>query len=102
MAQVQHNEFTEIAFSEEAEEIIRRSFTPAQLQFLQNFRAAAARNILNIVFGAGEDQVRNIHEHAYQRGKIDLISELLSDVAASQQRALDDAGEDVQQPGASQ
>lgn len=90
MAQVQHNKFTEVAFTAEEEELIRRSFTATQLQFLQNFRAAAALTMVEITLGAGDDQVLNIQEHVYQRGKVDLISELLDDIAASQQRADDE------------
>lgn len=89
MAQVQHNEFTQIDFTEDEEELIRNSFSAAQLQFLQNFRAAAARTCLEITFEAGADLATGAREHAYQRGRIDVITELLSDVAASQQRVLD-------------
>lgn len=92
MAQVQHNKFTEIAFTAEEEELIRRSFTATQLQFLQNFRSAAAHVIVELTIGSGSaaEQSTSIQEHVYQRGKVDLISELLDDIAASQQRADDE------------
>lgn len=90
MAQVLPNKFTQIEFSAEEEDQIRCTFTATQLQFLQNFRAAAAASILDLTFGAGEDLAKATQEHAYQRGRIDVLTELIDDVAASQLRALED------------
>lgn len=90
MAQLLPNKFTQIAFTAEEEEEIRRTFTAPQLQFLQNFRAASATAILDLTFGAGEDLAKATQEHAYQRGRIDVLTELIDDVAATQLRALED------------
>lgn len=86
MAQVLHNDFTEIEFTEEEEREIGASFTERQLQLLQNFRARAAGEVLNLVFEAGPEQDKSIREHAYQRGRMDVVGEVISFVADARQR----------------
>lgn len=85
MAQLLPNEFTEIQLSEREELEAFASFTDMQLAVLRNFSAAAARQLLGLVFsGPGaEDAIR---EHAYHRGKVDLVSSILSNVGESRQQ----------------
>jgi hypothetical protein len=91
MAQVQPNEFTFIDFSLEEENAIIMSFTEAQLQFLQNFRSTAARNVISMEFDPSSDFLqKSIREQAYQRGRIDLVGDVFEAVSAARQAASQD------------
>jgi hypothetical protein len=86
MAQVQPNEFTFIDFQPEEEASVLLSFTEAQLQFLQNFRASAASNVITMEFDPSSDSIqKSIREHAYQRGRIDLVGDVFAAVSAARQ-----------------
>lgn len=85
MGQQLQNEFSEVDFTEEEQDIIFATFTDQQLQVLQNFRAQSARRILELEF-QGESSANELREHAYQRGRIELVGDLLTEVAAARQR----------------
>lgn len=91
MAQVLPNEFTQIEFSDKERLMVLLSFTEQQIQYLQNYRGAAAQASLFLVFGDdGESDAKSIREHAYQRGRIDLIGDVVSDIASARERTSEE------------
>lgn len=88
MAQQQPSDFTYTEFSDEELQNILLSFTESQLWYLQNHRAAAAGNSIKMVFEPDSAQLQaSIREHAYQLGRIDLVSDVFEDVTAARRAA---------------
>jgi len=90
MAQPLPNEFTFIEMDADEEASVVLSFTQAQLQFLQNYRSRAATQILTMEFEPNSDSLqKSIREHAYQRGRIELVGDVFEAVAAARQALSD-------------
>lgn len=86
MAQRLDNEFTEIDFTDDEQDAIFASFSDRQLQVLQNYRAAAARYNIARIFSEEKDVQKELREHAYQLGRMEVVGEIVSEVAAARLR----------------